>query len=242
VTKKTTFLAVATLLLALIPGTAMAASVDGAGFAADCNADGRVDVTGTLRVVGGSGDITVDCLVVIDHDSKLVFRDTAIGDSGCVATCFLVVGGSGENSLIRVVNSTISVSGVVQLSAGCCSGGELPEANGLVRVVDSTIHGGESVEISASVATEDGQVVVRRSTISGGSLYGIAIRTFNNGTTVATDNTITSGQGIEIGSGFGTAGETVARRNVLNATGPISITASGGSCISRGNTPSVPCS
>lgn len=242
--KKTILIAIVGLVVTMLPLTASAAVTDGAGFAADCNDDGRVSVPGNLRVLGGSGDITVEnCFVILGDGSRLVFRDTSIGDDGCGDTCALIVGNSGENSIIRVVNSTIDVSGVVQLSAGCCSGGELPETNGLVRVVDSTIHGGESVEISASVATEGGRVVVRRSTISGGNLYGIAISTFNNGTTIATANTITSGGDIDIRSGLSPfGGTTIARRNAMSAVGAITITADGGTCISRANTPTVACS
>ena len=226
------------LLLLMLPLTAAAARVDAAGFAADCNTDSLVTVTGTLRVVGGTGTINTDCVVVIDDGSKLVLRGATLD---CGSPCSLVVGGSGEGSVINVVDSRITVTGPLQLSAGCCSGGENPESGGTVKVRNSALTG-SSVEVSASVATDDGTVVVRRSKITAAGPLGVHISTFSGGKTVVTDNTINSAGDIDVRSGFGVPGVTRANRNEFNATGTTTITATGGTCVSVDNTPPVACS
>lgn len=177
-----------------------------------------------------------ECNVSIADDSKLVFKDTNLS---CGTACHLVIGNSGENSVVKVVRSTINVSGSLQLSAGCCSGGELPEENGFVKVVDSFLTG-SSVEISASVASNNGRAVVRRSTITS-TTTGVSIATFQGGTTIANRNTINSATDISIRSGFGEVGLTKAKNNTFTAA-IVTITANGGTCVSTRNTPAVACS
>ncbi len=228
---------VTALLVAALPLVASAARVDAAAFAADCNDDSLVTVSGTLQVRGGSGMIATDCVVVIDDGSRLFFRDANLS---CGVGCSLVVGASGEGSTVKVVRSTINVTGPLLISAGCCSGGENPESRGSVKVVDSALTG-SSVEVSASVATDGGRVVVRRSKLSATGPFGLSISTFTDGRTTVVGNTLNSAGDIDVRSGFGTPGNTKARNNEFNASGTVTITATGGSCVSTGNTPAVPC-
>ena len=238
------------LIVGMLPLVASAATIDAAAFAADCNADGEVSVTGTLKVIGGEGDITVpNCFVTIADGGKLIFTNTYLHTNSCSQPvgCSLIVGNSGADSAIKVIRSTIDVSGTLQLSAGCCSGGEVPDTNGFIRVVRSYVSG-SSVELSASVASEDGRVLVRRSTIVATGEFGftddVQISTFNNGVVRFNDNTVVSPGDATVTSGVtGFPGDTKAKRNdFTEVTGNVTITANGGPCVSVHNTPVVACS
>lgn len=228
------------VLLSTFPLMASAARIDASAFAADCNDDGTVNVTGTLTVVGGSGTIADNCFIFIDDHGKLEFRGVNLDSVGCVlpSLCGLIVGGSGANSTVNVSRSTIDVNGPIQLSAGCC-GGDIPETKGSTRVVDSVLKG-SSVEVSASVADDGGRVVVRRSTLEATGPFGVSVRTSLNGTTRFNDNVVISFADTAVTSG--PLGTTTVRRNDFAAvSGLVTITANGGRCVSAGNIPSVPC-
>ncbi len=232
---------VAVLLLGTFPVTASAARIDASAFAADCNDDGTVNVTGTLMVVGGLGTIADNCFIFIDDGGKLVFRGVNLNSDGCVSPslCGLIVGGSGADSVVNVSRSTIDVNGPIQLSAGCCSGGEIPDTNGSAKVVDSLLKG-SSVEVSASIASDGGRVVVRRSTLVASGPFGVSVITSLNGTTRFNGNVLISAGNAAVISG--PSGNTTARRNdFTGVSGVVTITASGGRCVSADNIPSVPC-
>ena len=238
------------LVVGTLPLVASAATIDAAAFAADCNSDGAVSVTGKLKVIGGEGDITVaNCFVTIADGGRLIFTNTYLHTNTCSHPlgCSLIVGNSGADSVITVIRSTIDVSGTLQLSAGCCSGGEVSDTNGLIKMVGSYVSG-SSVEMSASVASEDGRVVVRHSTIVATGEFGftddVHISTFNNGVVRFNDNTVFSPGDTTVTSGVsGFPGDTKAERNDFSGVDDsVTITANGGPCVSVANTPAVACS
>ncbi len=80
--KRLTIFAAFALAAVLPMASALAAPSDAADFAADCNADGRIDVTGTDRYVGGAGALVGDCSVVLDPGAILVLRGLELTGSG----------------------------------------------------------------------------------------------------------------------------------------------------------------
>lgn len=227
-------------MLLLAPSPASAAPLTAADFAADCNADGRLDVSGTQRYVGGSGLITVDCIIVHDAGAKLVLRGVDLDAVGNIVAI-----SSLEDATIKVIDSTIRAGGALELTAGCCAGDDLvPDDNGTVIVKRSSLTG-MTIQLMSSFDGLNGRVVVRQSTLDATGSLGVQIRASDlagtDGQIRLIDTTITSAGDILIRTG--TDGRTVARRNNLNGLGVTTIsTGTGGSCRSVGNTPAVACS
>ena len=146
-------------LTAVLPmASALAAPPDAADFAADCNADGRVDVAGTDRYVGGTGALSGDCIIVLDTGATLVLREVKLTGAGN-----LVAISSPEETTIRVVDSVIDVAGYLELTAGCCAGDAgVPEQDGTVVVKRSTLRAA-GVLLWASFDWPNGRVLVRSS-------------------------------------------------------------------------------
>ena len=207
------------------------------------NGDGSVEVEVSPRQRGAGNIIVAECVVNLSNGGKLTFRDAEIGSAGCSGSCSLIVINGGAGSRLKVIRSTIDISGQGQLAAG--SSGEENEPNGSIRVLDSTVRGSD-VYIGASIADVGGRVKVRRSLIesTGGTLVSdVFIGTGTDGTTVVTDNTIDSAADIVVTSGFAPGSAvTKAKRNDFTAAGGVTITSSaGGSCTSTANTPATPC-
>lgn len=233
------FLLVAGTLL-FAPNPATAAPLTAADFAADCNADGRLDVSGRQRYVGGSGTIAADCIIVHEAGATLVLRGvdlTAVGNIVAISSL--------EDATIKVVDSTITAGGALELTAGCCAGDDLvPDDNGTVIVKRSSLTG-VTIQLMSSFDGLSGRVVVRQSTLEATGSLGVQIRASDlggaNGAVRLADSTITSAGDILVRTG--STGRTIARRNTLNSLGVTSIsTGVGGSCVSAGNTPAVACS
>jgi hypothetical protein len=127
--------------------SALTAPPDAADFAADCNADGRIDGTATDRYVGGAGALVGDCSVVLDAGATLVLREVELTGSGD-----LVAISSPAETTIRVVDSVIEVAGFLELTAGCCAGGAgVPDQHATVVVKRSTLRASHPVAISGGV-------------------------------------------------------------------------------------------
>lgn len=238
----------ATALLALLPASLAGAAppTTAAGFAADCNDDGRVEVTSNLWVVGGTGALNRDCVVVMDPIATLTFVNAAVGQSpGLIGCCNLVVGDALQRTQVRVVRSSIALEGAVQLSPGCCSGDpSRNEADADVLVLNSFVRGA-TVEVSGSIADGGGRALVAGSTLQataavGSPLTVVASLTGGPGGRVSVfRSTLISAAGIRLETGA--KGRTVAVKNAFLAAGGVTVT-SGGSCASIGNSPDVPCS
>ena len=228
------------IMVSGLPLMASAAPLTADEFADMCNAAplGVVNVTGKLKVRGGAGELTQTCVVGIAPGGPVVFKDVSLSTACSAGSCGLNIGGSsGDDVTVKIIDSTLALTGNVQITAGQQ---EVAAFGGFLKVVRSTI-AGQSVELSASIHGSDGRVVVRDSTLSAASLVtgGVLISTSTNGETKVkrTDISATGDMTIESDNG-----ETVAKDNTFAVVGSSTITANGGSCVSSGNTPAVPCS
>ena len=215
------------MVVALFPLTAQAARVDAAGFAADCNDDGVVNVADNLRVLGGSGHVTVPlCTVFLADDAKLVFRDATIVADGDLVTF------GGLDTILRVVGSTLTADGILELKTSCCIDEPGVPVNGLTRIVDSTLSGG-LVYLSSAVSETGGRLVARRNVITSASTLVVPV----GGEIRFTNNTVTTGSDTEI------AGHDVrVRNNDFNGVGGVVTVTGTVACVTSGNTPAVGCS
>ena len=254
------FIAVVALIAVFVP-SASAARLTAADFATDCNTDGVVVVSGTQRYVGGAGDIKGDCSITLEPGAKLVLRNAEITSSGS-----LVAISSPAETTIRIVRSSITVAGALELTAGCCSGeGDGSEADGKVVVRRSTL-AGSSVQLVASFDDPDGKVSVRRSSITAtdgdiqiraSDLAGtdgrvrvkrsqltaagdLQISTGQDGRTRVLRSQLTAAGDLQITSGD--AGRTRVVGNEASIEGSVEVsTGEDGRCRSRRNTPDLPC-
>ena len=197
--KRLTVFAALALTAVLPAASALAAPSDAADFAADCNADGRIDVAGTDRYVGGAGALVGDCSVVLDPGATLVLREVELTGSGS-----LVAISSPEETMIRVVDSVIDVAGFLELTAGCCAGDtEVPEQDGTVAVKRSTLRAA-GILLSASFDWPNGRVLVRSSHLearSSGITVGASDIAGSNGTARVVENRLTAVGPVAISTG-----------------------------------------
>lgn len=149
---------------------ASAAPLTAADFAANCNADGEVEIDGKQRYVRGTGVLELPCTVTLTPGSRLDFRRvTIMGKS-------LSVISSSNDTRIRVLRSRLMMTGPLGLTTGCCSGNdEVPEGNGRVVVRRSSLSG-SSIQLMASSDGANGRVVVKRSRLTATGDQGIQIR------------------------------------------------------------------
>ena len=236
--KRLTVFAAFALTAVLPMASALAAPADAADFAADCNADGRVDVTGTDRFVGGTGALSGDCIVALDAGATLVLREVGLTGAGN-----LVAISSPEETTIRVVDSVIDVAGYLELTAGCCAGDAgVPEQDGTVVVKRSTLRAA-GILLLASFDWPNGRVLVRSSDLearSSGITVGASDIAGSDRTARVVDNTLTAAGPVTISTGA--LGRTIAKANSFAAPTVTVETGTGGVCRSVGNTPAVPCS
>ena len=231
------FIAVVALIAVAAP-SASAARLSAADFAADCNADGTVVVSGTQRYVGGSGSIKGDCSITMEAGSKLVLRNATITSSGG-----LVAISSPAETTIRIVGSSITVAGPLELTAGCCSGeGDGSEADGKVVVRRSELVG-SSVQLLASFDDDGGKVVVRRSSITATD-GDIQVRASDlagsEGRVRVKRSQLTATGDLQISTGA--EGRTRVVRNTAAIDGSVEVsTGDDGRCRSRRNSPELPC-
>jgi hypothetical protein len=234
------FLAVMALVAVTAPATVAAAAPTAADFAADCNADGIVRVTGKQRYVGGSGVLNRDCVVGLSVGAKLVFRRVVLtGGSGLAAIS------SPADTTVKVIDSTIDMAGPLELTAGCCAGDAgVPEQNGKVVVRRSSLTG-SSVQLMSSFAWPSGKVVVTRSTIEARGPQGIQIRASDfggsSGVIKVKASSLISASDVLIRTG--SSGRTRVKRVTSSISGAATVTTgTGGTCRSFANTPRLPCS
>lgn len=236
--KRLTIFAALALAAVAPMASAIAAPSDAADFAADCNADGRIDVTGRDRFVGGAGALVGDCSVVLEPGATLVLRELELTGSGN-----LVAISSPEETTIRVVDSVIDVAGFLELTAGCCAGDEgVPEQDGTVVVKRSTLRAA-GILLSASFDWPNGRVLVRSSHLearSSGITVGASDVAGTNGTARVVESTLRATHPVAISTG--SLGRTIAKVNSFFAPTVTIETGTGGLCRSVGNTPAVPCS
>ena len=213
-------------------------------LAADCNDDGNVVVTKESHYHGGTGMITRDCRVTIEHGARLVLTKVTLL-SKC---CFFVISPSGHDSEVLVIDSKTDLAGALQLVSGCCAG-EPWEANGHVRVERSYLVA-SSIEVGTSVNNPNGRVEVIGSRLrttkpaiapsiniwaSYGDFGGV------DGTAFVSDSELISADRIRIATG--PWGSTSARSNRFTAPGGVVVTTGpGGFCATLANVPAVACS
>ncbi|MGI9624975.1 MAG: hypothetical protein ACR2PK_19265 [Acidimicrobiales bacterium] len=226
------------MVVALV-GPATAAPQTAADFAADCNADGFVEVSGNQRYVGGSGVLDKPCAVVMEPGAKLVLRRVELTGVGLVAIS------SPARTTVKVVDSSITMSGPLELTAGCCAGdSEVPEQKGRVVVRRSDLSG-TSVQLIASFDWPKGRVLVTRSTIEATGTLGIQIRASDlagdKGRVTVRRSSLASAGDLQIETGSN--GYTKIRRSSASATGTTLVTTgAGGICQSLRSSASLACS
>lgn len=237
------------MLVGSLPLTASARTVDAEQFAEMCNSapGGIIHVSGRLKVTGGSGKITQSCIVALDHGAKVVFRDVTRLYTSCGTPCTLNIGGSsGDDVVVKIINSKIEMDGDIQLTAG--QNEDTVSSGGLLKVINSELVA-NSVELSAAVgfgfgAVGDvgGRVVVRDSTIVATETifaFGVLIDSNAGGKSIVRDSKIEAASGTTIASDNGLA---KAKRNIFSGSAMVTVTAGGGTCRTVGNTPTVTCS
>jgi len=228
---------VASMAVTVTP--ASAAPDTAADFAADCNADGIVLVVGNKRYVGGTGALTGPCVVGLSVGAKLVFRGVTLTGTDSLAAI-----SSPAETTIKVIDSTIKMSGPLELTAGCCAGDALvPEQDGRVVVRRSTLRG-SSIQLVASFDWPNGVVVVTDSTLHATGPQGIQVRASDlggvDGRVRVVDSSLTSAGDLEIKTGVD--GKTRVRRNTSAVAGTARVTTGvGGTCRSTNNSPALPC-
>ncbi len=236
------------MLLALVGGVTIPAAVAGAApltatdFAADCAADGRIEVTGTQRYVGGEATLTGDCQVVLAADSTLVLKNLTLTGTTLVTVA------TAPNTTVRVVDSSLAFDDFLELTAGCCAGdSEVPENDGTVVIRGSDLVAG-SIYINTSFDWPNGRIVIRDSqleSMSTNPFFGVTIRSSDLGGTDGSirvvRSAVTSQTFVQVATG--TSGRTVVSDNTLTVLGATDVsTGLGGTCIAKHNTPAVSCS
>lgn len=238
---KRLFFSIAVIAMVATGATPAGAAPDtAADFAADCNADGLLQVSGNQRYRGGTGGLVGPCVITMEVGSRLVLRGvTLTGDSS------LAILGSLADTTVEVVDSTIEMDGSLELTAGCCAGdSEVPEQNGRVVIRRSVLRG-SAIAIVASFDWPDGVVVVSDSTMVAGA-FGITIRASDlagiDGNVKVRRSTLNSADDLLVRTGTG--GTTRVRDNdATGVAGTATVTAGpGGTCRSTGNVPALPCS
>lgn len=235
---------VTTVLSALVigGGSTSAAGTNAAAFAADCNANGTVEVAGVLRVVGGTGVLTRNCIITLDAGEKLVFRGVDLTGTGFVVT---TSSPSGADTTVKVIKSSIDMSGPLQLSPGAVAGGtEVPDADATVVVRRSTLSAA-SIDLSASLDWARGRVVVVDSNLIvpaglGTVQISASMGGGTDGVARVVDSTISTAGDVTIQSGD--AGRTVVRRSAVSGASVTVTTGAGGVCRTVSNTPALICS
>ncbi len=215
------------LLVATAPVTSGAASYDAAEFAADCNDDSRVDVSGNVRVRGGVGVVVVpQCDVFLAEGAKLVLRGVVLAAVGNLVTW------GGLDSTLNVVDSTISASGILELKTTCCFDEPGVPVNGLTRIISSNLTGGD-VYLSSAVAESGGRLIMKGTTVT--SLNDIVIPVggdvrINDNVMASVGDVVITGHDVKVkGNDFGGVLGTVT----VSSSGP---------CTTGGNNPPVTCS
>ena len=232
-----------TLLGALVIGgaSAGAARIDAASFAADCNADGTVEVAGARRVVGGTGVLTTNCIITLDAGERLVFRGVDLDGIGFVVTTGAP---SGANTTVKVIDSSIEMSGPLQLSPGAVAGDAgVPDSDATVVVRRATLSASD-IDLSTSLDWVRGRVVVADSELivpsgPGAISVSASILGGTDGVVRIVDSTISTAGDVVIRSGD--AGKTVVRSSAVSGTAVSITTGTGGVCRTPGNTPALIC-
>ncbi len=150
------------------PATAATPTID--DFVADCNDDGRVDVSGVQRYRTGTATLTGICIVVPEPGSTFVLRDVTLSGGGSLVVTTGPV--SGADVTLKIIDSMVTLGGFVELSAGAAAGDPgVPEQNGRVVIRNSTVKG-TGVLVTASFDWPDGSIVISDSAVesTGGDL------------------------------------------------------------------------
>ncbi len=185
--------------------SASAAQPDAADFAADCNDDGVVSVSGTQRYVGGVGTISAYCRVDLTTDASLVLRNVELTGTSLVSGLNTV-----ENATITVIDSVItmfdpgpsSFGGVLELSTG--GEADEPGANGRIVIRGSTITAG-AILIATSFDWPDGSVTIKDSTLAttfGDLTVRASFLNGSNGTVKIVGADLSSAANIEVSTGL----------------------------------------
>jgi hypothetical protein len=213
-----------------------------ADLEADCNDDGRVHITGNeLYTGGGTAVLDRQCVVTMAPDTLLWLDDVSI-----VSGHVFSVLNTEARSKIFLTRARIDTKDNLQLTAGCCSGDDVPEDHGVVYVNQSVLSG-RSIEIGASGYSTGGYTLIQFSqlTATGDAPFPprLLVRTGRLATLVAGANTFTSTNGVSVESSGGSSAVLALYNTFAPGVGTSRVTAGpGGSCWSFANTPPVPCS
>jgi hypothetical protein len=228
----------------LVAAPAGAATRTGADFAADCNDDGLVTLSGGTQIVtGGTANLTRLCYVTSTAPVLLWFHDVTVsGDSTLVMSPI-------GNSVIAVTNATFDIGkGDLQFTPGGTRGDPGVGNDDAVSYITGSTLRGASVEVGASVGGALGTVYLVNNTVESTVpmpafplRFGVHVDTGVSSRIVVGLDHLRSAQGIKIDT-FG-VGSALVLYNTFDpgiGTSVVHVPA-GGSCVSAVNTPGVPC-
>lgn len=237
-------LAGVTVAIALACGaTAVsAAAPTAADLAADCNDDGRVDISGLARYVGGTGTITGDCLVVLATGATFELRGGELTGVGSLVTSAGPSDGAGTT--VRVIDSSIEVAGFLEMTPGANAGDPGVADNDATVIVRRSTLRAAGIILATSLDWPNGRTVVSASelTATSGSISIAASRLAGtDGLARVTRSTVSAVGDVTVATGDD--GRTVVRRStVTSSTGTVIVTTgAGGTCRTAANTPTLTC-
>lgn len=213
-----------------------------ADLAVDCNDDGRVDVSGRARYVGGTGEIDGLCVVVLATGASIELRGGALTGSDS----FVINAGpnDGAGTAVRVVGTTIDVAGFLEMTPGANAGDPGVADNDATVVVQGSSLRAAGIELSTSLDWPGGRTVVRDSELtatSGRIKIAASIAAGADGVADVVNSTVSAVGDVTVATGAD--GRTTVLRSAITSSGGTVVvtTGAGGACRTSANTPALTC-
>lgn len=237
-------LAVLTVTIAMAFGvTAVsAAPLTVADLAADCSDDGRVDISGWARYVGGAGAIDGNCLIVLATGARLTIRGGELTGNGSLGISAGANDGAGTT--VRIVDTTIEVADFLEMTPGANAGDPAVVDNDATVTVRRSKLRAAGIILATSLDWPNGRTVVRDSelTATSGFIQIVASRLAGtDGVARIVDSTVSAVGDVTVATGDD--GRSVVRRSsITSSAGTVTVTTGvGGTCRSAANTPTLTC-
>lgn len=183
---------------------------------------------GTLKVVGGPGNVSGDCTIQLLDGSKIKFEGTTFSGSGTLTIT------GGNKSQVSFKDSSVVFQGDVFIEPGCCNA---VLAKNKVKISNSSVQSAQgSLRIHATSLGTGGKVSVSKdSTLYAGGTSGDSIQVLASNETGATKGSVkvSSSQLIALDGDILVStlvGKTTVKDTILNSGSPPTVTAQGGKC------------
>lgn len=236
--------------LSLLPlGFADSAGAAPAGtatdFAADCDDDGLVVVTGRTVYRGGSATFsgmqigqTWVCFVRVEPGATLVLRRVDLTGTQLI----LGTGPHGDGATVQVHNSTIELDGYLELTPGANAGDPEVFDNDVTLLIRRSRLDAAGIMLATSFDWPNGRTEVRNSELhaTGNVWIEASLGGGSNGSVAVLNSTVDAGGDVLIRSG--TAGRTLVRRSAVTGSSVTVQTGAGGTCDTVANVPPLGCS